>query len=174
MPSHSPGVDEREIESLQRRQDGVVSRKQVLAAGGSDTDIERLLRRREWARVHPGVYACHTGPLSWNERAWAAVLLVEPAALAGSSALQAHGIRGYEGESTIELAVPASRHLRAPDGVRLVRLRRFDDVVQLHLSPPRVRIEPALLRVASRASTEDGTVAVLGDGCRPGAPRPPA
>ena len=51
-----------------------------------------MLRRREWARVHPGVYVAHTGPLSWPQRAWSAVLLVAPAALSGSSALHAHGV----------------------------------------------------------------------------------
>jgi hypothetical protein len=47
-------------------------------------------------------------------------------------------------------------------------MARFGDVAQLHLSPPRVRIEPALLRVASLAPGEDGTVAVLADGCQSG------
>ena len=145
-----------------------MTRAQVLAAGGSDADIERLLRRRDWAVVHPGVYVAHTGRLSWLERAWSAVLLLAPAALAGPSALRAHGVRGHDEEPTIEVAVAASRHLRSPDGVRIVRLPRFDQVAQLHLSPPRVRVEPALLRVASRARTQDGTVAVLGDGCQSG------
>jgi hypothetical protein len=72
----------------------------------------------------------------------------------------------------IEVAVPASRKLRAPDGVRLFRARRFDDIVQLNLSPPRVRVEPALLRVASRSPTEDSTVAVLADACQSGRTTP--
>jgi len=161
-------VDEREIERLLRRQDGIVSRGQVMAAGGTDAHVERLLRRREWARVHPGVYADHTGALSWTQSAWAAVLLLAPAALSGSSALRAHGLRGHDAQSRVEVAVPAPRHVRAPQGVRVVRLVRFDDVSQVHLSPPRVRIEAALLRVASRAHGEDGTVAVLADACQSG------
>lgn len=64
--------------------------------------------------------------------------------------------------------MPAIRRPHAPDGVRLVRLRRFDEVTQLRLSPPRVRIEAALLRVASRSPTDDGIVAVLGDACQGG------
>jgi hypothetical protein len=120
------------------------------------------------ARVHPGVYADHTGRLSWGQRAWAAVLALEPAALSGSSALHAHGLRGHDGLPWIEVGVSAPRHQVAPEGVRIVRLTRFDEVAQLHLSPPRVRIEPALLRVASRAPTDDGTVAVLADACQSG------
>ncbi len=127
-----------------------------------------MLRRREWARVHPGVYVAHTGPLSWPQRAWSAVLLVAPAALSGSSALHAHGVRGHDGQRRIEVAVHASRNLHAPPGVRIVRLARFGEVTQLHLSPPRVRIEPALLRVASRSKSDDATVAVLADACQDG------
>ena len=78
------------------QQDGVVSRSQVLAAGGDDVLIERMIRQRRWARVHPGVYIDHTGPLGWDQRAWAAVLYAAPAALSGRSALRAHGVRGHD------------------------------------------------------------------------------
>jgi hypothetical protein len=165
-------VDEREIGRWLRAQDGLVSRRQVLDLGGTDNDIERLLRRREWARVHPGVYADHTGSLTWPQCAWAAVLLLAPAALSGSSALRAHGVRGHDARSRVEVAVAAQRHVRQPTGVRLVRLRRFEAVAQLHLSPPRVRVEPALLRVASRAGSLDAAVAVLADGCQSGRTTP--
>jgi len=161
-------VDEGQIERLLRHQDGMVSRRQVLAAGGTENDIERLIRRRAWTRVHAGVYVDHTGALTWNQSAWAAVLLLAPAALSGGSALRAHGIRGHDGQSCIEVAVPATRHLVAREGIRVVRLARFAEVAQLNLSPPRIRIEAALLRVASSARREDEAAAVLGDGCQSG------
>ena len=165
-------VNQVEVTRLLRRQDGVVSRRQVRAAGGTDADIDRLVRRRVWVRIHPGVYVDHTGPPSWRQRAWAAVLLLEPAALSGASALRAHGLRGHDDYGGIEVAVPATRHPSAPRGIRVVRLRKFDEVTQSHLSPPRVRIEVALLRVASRARTEDRTVAVLADACQAGRSTP--
>jgi hypothetical protein len=40
------------------------------------------------------------------------------------------------------------------------------------VSPPRIRIEAALLRVASRATTDDSTVAVLADACQDGRTTP--
>jgi hypothetical protein len=79
-----------EIAALLELQDGVISRRQALAAGLQPHAIARLLRRREWAQVHPGVYVDHTGPLSWRQRAWAAVLACLPAALDGQSSLRAH------------------------------------------------------------------------------------
>ena len=154
------------ISDLLARQDGVISRRQVLSTGADDVLIARMLRRREWARVHAGVYVDHTGPLSWQQRAWAAVLYAEPAALAGVSALRAHGVRGHEGRDDVHVAVGPARRLRQPRGVRIERITDFDRVVQSHLSPPRVRVEHALVSVASAARTDDAAVGVLADGCQ--------
>jgi hypothetical protein len=150
------------------QQDGLVSRSQVLGAGGEDVLIERMIRRRRWSRVHPGVYVDHTGPLGWDQRAWAAVLYAAPAALAGKSALRAHGVRGHDVnlEADIEVVVDHRRRVRTVPGLRIERLVDFDRVVQSHLSPPRVTIEHALLRVASTVPSEDTAVATLADGCQ--------
>ncbi len=80
---NGPVVDQAAVDDLFEFQHGVISRRQVLDADGSDADIERLVRRREWARVHDGVYVNHTGPLTSFQRAWAALLRHWPAALAG-------------------------------------------------------------------------------------------
>ena len=64
----------RKLNRLMRDQAGVVSSTQVLAAGYDDNDIERWIRRRQWARLHQGVYVDHTGELSWLQEAWAGVL----------------------------------------------------------------------------------------------------
>ena len=45
-----------DIDEVVRRQAGVISRRQAIDAGLQDHHIRRLLRRNEWARVHPGVY----------------------------------------------------------------------------------------------------------------------
>ena len=160
-------MDTKEIAQLLEIQCGVISRRQVLELDGDDNDIERLLRRRVWARVFDGVYVNHTGTLSWEQRAWAAVLLHWPAALAGGSALRAHGLsRGRGGSSTIEIAVALDRHPVDPAGVRSIRLTKFEDAAQLNLSPPRVRVEHAALTVAAKAGTDDEAVAVLADACQ--------
>jgi very-short-patch-repair endonuclease len=147
------------------QQCGVISRRQLLACGADEVLIARKLRRREWARVHPGVYVDHTGPLTWQQRAWAAVLYAAPAALAGRSALHAHRVRGHATDD-IHVAVPHSRKVRRRPGVRIERLTDFDTAVQTHLSPPRVRVEHALARVASLAPSDDAAVGVLADGCQ--------
>ena len=168
------------IEHLLRVQDGVVARRQALACKASDNDIERLLRRREWAVVHPGVYVTHTGPLPWRQQAWAALLAVEPAALAGPSALRVHGLRSGPGvgrpgaaeERTIHVVVDRDRHVKAPAGVVLTRRSNFADVALLHLSPPRLRLDEALVDVADAVGRESDAVAVLADACQQGRTTP--
>ncbi|MGZ4437110.1 MAG: type IV toxin-antitoxin system AbiEi family antitoxin domain-containing protein [Nocardioidaceae bacterium] len=105
-------------------QDGVVARWQVLAAGYDDAFIERMLRRREWARVHPGVYLEHTGRPTWQQRAWAAVLHYWPAALSHSSALGPPGTprRGREAQPVIHVAIEHPRKAVAVPGVHVHRL----------------------------------------------------
>jgi hypothetical protein len=153
------------ISDFLTRQRGVISRRQVLAAGADDLLIARLLRRRHWARVHPGVYVEHTGPLTWHQRAWAALLYAAPAALAGRSALTAHGVRGHDTDD-IHVVVAQRRKVRPRPGVRIERLTDFDRAVLDNLSPPRVRVERALVRVASEASDDDAAVGILSDGCQ--------
>ena len=165
--AHPRSVDDTRIRKLLARQHGVIARRQLLEADGGDVDIERLVRRRVWARVHAGVYVAHTGPLSRCEAEWAAVLRCWPAALAGTSALRAHGLRSVGGDDhLVEVAVDESRRLDPLPGVRLTRVTGFGELAQLHLSPPRLRLEHAALTVASRATTEDAAVAVLADVCQ--------
>jgi hypothetical protein len=153
-------------------QDGVISRRQLLDLGATDNDIERMLRRRAMARVHDGVYVDHTGRPTWTQRAWAAVLYYWPAALSGRSSLRAFGIRhnggGDSDDAPIEVAVDGTRSVARLRGVRVSRVNGFHHLAQKHLSPPRLRLEHALVTVASQASDESAAVAVLGDACQTG------
>lgn len=162
-----------EIERLLRRQDGVVSRRQVLSAGGSPALIERKLRRREWVRLRDGVFLDHTGRPTRRQREWAALVLRPGSALAARSALRAAGI-GPEPRNgaPVELAVPHGTHVLPSAGLRVVQMRGFAGAAVLSASPPRLRVEHAALMVASAAKSEDAAVAVLADVVRAGATTP--
>ncbi|MDX6233365.1 MAG: hypothetical protein QOH68_2380, partial [Nocardioidaceae bacterium] len=145
-------------------QDGVISRRQARAGGLTDADIRRLLRRREWARIHQAVFASHTGPTTWQQRAWAAVLVAHPAVLFGESALRAFdgpGRRGHDDTGDIHVGIDRDRQCRVPDGVVVHQIADFDAKSQWNLSPPRVKIEEAVLDVAAQARDDFGTVSVL-------------
>jgi hypothetical protein len=129
-------------------QAGVISRAQAGSAGLTENDVRRLLRRREWVRVHPGVYVDHTGELTWLQRAWASVLFAEPAALSHESALRAADGPGKHKEEAIHVAVGRDRRIGSPPGVHVHRTAHLDDRVLWNLNPPRMRYEDAALDVA--------------------------
>lgn len=181
-------MDSAALQHLMDDQAHLVSRRQELAIGGDDNFIQRQLRRREWARVHTGVFIGHTGALSWAERAWAALLLYDPAALSHESALQAHGVRSAATRPTggfvaqpsplaaidregwshdlIHIAVAKERRVQRLPGVRLHRVGNLSAVIAATSPPPRVNLERALLDVASTARRDSDAVAVLGDACQ--------
>jgi hypothetical protein len=163
-------MEEAAVDALVRQQCGVICRRQALDRGLTDVDIERRLRRREWARIHPGVYVHHTGPPTWEQRAWAAVLFYWPAALAGHSALAMHNVRGYERRegSPIEVSVDRDRRVVRQLGIVVRQNARFDTLCVMQLDPPRQRVEHALLGVASGKRGLDQSVGVLADAVQQG------
>ena len=138
-----PPYDARALADLLRWQAGVVSRRQLAEVGARPHDVRRLLRRRELNVVWPGTYVGHTGPLTEEQRAWAAVLHFAPAALCLESALPRPDPR-----KPIHVAVGLERNVRPVDGVRVHRVAHLD--VRRHPTalPPRVRIEHAAIDVA--------------------------
>lgn len=163
-------LDQDALRRLMRRQSGVVSRRQVMEVGGDDVDIRGMIRRRQWARVHEGVYVDHTGPLTRQQRTWAAVLLHWPAAVHRQTALDLHGVRRDRRTPALDepvwVIIDAARRSPAPvPGVRVERVRGAASWLTSHRWPPRVTVEMALLKVASQRDLA-GAVAVLADACQ--------
>jgi len=137
--------------------------------GGRAFDIERKVRRREWARLLPGVYLNHTGEPTWNQRGWAGVLHFWPAALCAESALRAAngpGWRRRQDSESLRIAVAPDRKVAQVPGYRVGRLALFDESVQPNKGPPRVRIEEAAIDVAARARCDFDAIGVLADVCQ--------
>ncbi len=84
------------------------------------------------------------GVVAWEQRARAAVLFYWPAALAGDAALCAHGVR-VAFPPVVRVAVDGGRSVRSLPGVRVERVDGFSQRAQMHLSPPRIRLEEAVL-----------------------------
>ena len=145
-----------------------MARRQLLDLDGVDrVDVARMLRRRDLTEVHRGVYVEHTGPLTWSQRAWAAVLWAAPAALSHESALRAAEGPGRPGRDTDQLhvTVERGRRLEPPPGVVVHRVRGFATRVRWNAGPPRMRYEEAALDVALAAESELDAVAALADAC---------
>jgi len=138
-------MDRAELEHLLTRvQSGAVSRQQLVQLGALPHEIRQLLRRGELVTVHPGVYVNHNGPLTWEQRAWCAVLAHWPAALARESALPSPVDVG-----PIHVAVDRKRTLKPVPGVVAHRTSDLDGRVLWQRSPPRVALEHAVIDVAA-------------------------
>lgn len=148
------------VSAVLARQDGVVSRRQLLEAGSTQTRIDTLLRRRELVVVHPGVYLTHTGTSTWNERCWAATLYAGRSALHLQSALHQPG-RLPLPTGPVHVAVDWTRRIAPQPGIRIHRVRDLEDKVQWNLSPPRTRLEVAAVEVAHRAADDLAAISAL-------------
>ena len=135
-------------------QDGVVTHAQLVDGGWTWPRIRRALRRHELARVHPRVYVTHTGPPTPLQRAWAAVLACEPAALCGPSAYS------LEGEP-LHLAVERGRRKAAPPGVVLHQVVGLGAKIRPGTAPPRLAFEHNLVLTLQQAESETAVVAAL-------------
>ncbi|WP_230688993.1 type IV toxin-antitoxin system AbiEi family antitoxin domain-containing protein [Micromonospora sp. WMMD558] len=83
MPEHPP-----ELVDVAERQQQIVTRAQLLAAGFDDMYLYRQTRRGLWQRVLPATYALVTGTLTEEQRRIAATLYAGPdAQLTGLAAL---------------------------------------------------------------------------------------
>ena len=112
------------LDSIARRQQGVVTSAQAQTAGLTRSAIRARLRQDDWQELQRGVYLTHTGPVSDRAKAMAVLLKAgDPAALSHDSALWIW--RVGERPETWTVAVPNSRRVLLP-GARLVRVRRFE------------------------------------------------
>ncbi|WP_323792651.1 hypothetical protein [Nocardioides sp.] len=141
-------------------QHGVVSRAQLIDLGATPTYLRRALRR-DLRVVHPGVYVNHTGPLTWEQRAWAGVLFHSPAALAWESALPRPPRGGL-----IQVAVGHRSRITQVPGVHARRMAHLDERLDPLSAPPRLRLEHAAIDVASRKRDLAAAFQVFADACQ--------
>ncbi|MFV9632589.1 hypothetical protein [Mycobacterium neumannii] len=144
-----------QLEAITLAQDGVVARRQVLAAGGTDFDVARLVRRRELIPLERGVYVNHSGRLTQTQRHWATVLAFWPAALAHASALPDPPM------TVVHVAIDPARNLRPLPRVVLHRMPDFAQRADLDRSPPAIRLEHALIDVISSELRDEDVAAAF-------------
>jgi hypothetical protein len=148
-----------DLRDLRDRQSGVLSRRQLIEAGATDNDVRRWVRRRELTRVHDGVFVDHTGPLTWVNRSWVAVLLLYwPAALSHDSVVHRAG-------DVIHVAVPDDRNVLARPGIKVHLLTRLAERVRWNLAPPRVRLEEAVLMMCAAQPSRLDALSLAADVC---------
>ncbi|UZN03348.1 hypothetical protein [Cellulomonas sp. S1-8] len=148
------------------RQDGVATTGQLALGGIGPTVTARRVRAGHWQRMFRGVVVLQSGPVTWRQRARAALLAAGPgAALSHRSAGFVHGFVASPG-AVIVVSVPADRLVGPQPGLVVVRRRRMPHAGgALRCVGP----EATLLDLVQDARDEDAAVGVLCDAVRTGA-----
>lgn len=101
----------------------LITRGQVIEAGGSDRIIARRVAANRWFEEHAGVYRTGPVPLDWKGRLRAATLAAGPLSMASHrSAVVLHRLDGVQA-APIEITVPYGKRPE-PRGVIVHRTRR--------------------------------------------------
>jgi very-short-patch-repair endonuclease len=148
---------------LLTQQAGLLSTAQATRHGWTRHAIAAQVSAGRWRRVHRGVYATTTGELTYLQRVWAGVLYAgRQAVVSHESALWSHD-RRRPTPAAVQLTFPPERDAARAPGLRVYRsLLSADEVLDL-ATPPRVRLERAVLDVAGAATSADGAVATVAD-----------
>jgi very-short-patch-repair endonuclease len=151
------------MEAQRRQQDGVLSHAQLTAGGVTRADLIRMQRRKEIVRVHPRVYVDHTGPLTWHQRAWAAVLYAGPAYVCGPSVEAPRSEKPLQPgmvPDPIHVAIDQTRRVMPQPGIVIHRITNLEAHAYGSI-PPRLRLEDNALMMAHEARSEIDVIASL-------------
>ena len=110
---------------LATKQHGLVTRKQILRAGGSASVCHRRLQRDLWVPVHAGVYRLAGAPETQEQKIAAACLAVGGVA-SHRAAATVLGLPDID--PMVEVTVPHARRVGDLEGVRIHRVVRLDSV----------------------------------------------
>ena len=151
-------------EDLARVQSGMLSQAQLTGLGVTRGEVRCHLRVRRWAQRTSHVFSATTGPLSWEQRLWLAVLHAGPTAIVGGlTAARVHGMRNWERDD-ITVLLDDELSFEPLEGVRFFRSRRPLEEMRDRGDLPLCRIEPAILLFAGyekNRRTAHGAVAAV-------------
>src|ERR1700761_6920027 len=129
-----------------------------MLAGFTRWQIEHRLATGAWRRVHPGVYATFSGPLTRDARLWAALRWAgDGAMLSHETAAELHGLldppRG--GGGLVHITVPLRRRPAQHRPARGIVVHRSDQTAAQPAGPfklPHARIEDTVLDLVAAAA----------------------
>lgn len=143
-------MDERGWTDLARAQEGLISTSQLRGLEVTPGFVRHQVKAGRWQQCTRSVFCTTTGPLSFEQRLWRAVLHPgEPALIGGLTACAIHGLKRWERDSiTVLVSNPDS--FDPLQGVSFVRSRRLGpDWVSPKHQLPVARPAPAVLLFAA-------------------------
>ncbi len=154
-------IDHDEWVRLLFRQHGIVTRRQLLRHGFTDSAIRANVRARRWVQVHDGVYALFTGPLTEDARRAAAVLAKWPAALSHDTAGEIWHFCKPDPERAIHVTVSYAASGASRTGVAVHRSRAFAYTVVEGLDQPVVSASHTAIDLAVAEPTARRAMATM-------------
>ena len=143
----------------------MIAQSQLTGLQVSRSEVRRHLRVRRWAQRTSHVFSTTTGPLSWDQRLWLAVLHAGPTALIGGlTAAKVHGLRNWDRDHITRSCSTTSLHSNPIEGVQFFRSRRPLADMRARGDLPLCMIEPAILLFAGyerNRRTAHGAVAAV-------------
>lgn len=124
-----PPDDASDLDFLLWQQHDVIARRQALDFL-TEKAMRHLVASGRWRRPYRSVYLATNGQVTTAQRRWIAVLATR-GILAGFSALEALGLRGYR-KPRIQILVPEHRRVRNPPEFVEVRRTGQLDPVDVH------------------------------------------
>lgn len=121
---------DREIAAIAREQHGIVTARQLLEVGLSDTAISKRAARGRLHRLHRGVYAVGHLGLSQEARWMAAVLACGEGAVLSHFAAAALWGMMQPREGRIDVSVPTQAGRRQRPGIRIHRCQTLAQVIE--------------------------------------------
>jgi hypothetical protein len=141
------------IAHLTERQDGVVTRRQLRAAGWTSNQIEHEIAFGRWHSPAPSVVALQNAPLTDDQRLWLGVLHAgEGAVLTHLTACRRAGLQWFGDEDTIHVLTPKGDLVEPIAGFMFHQTRRpyHRWLRPVPSGPPRLPIDYAALLTAER------------------------
>ncbi len=158
-------VDWAQLRSSAQRQCDLVTRRQCLGAGLSARTVEWRLTSGRWVAMQQGVYLTRPGRDDWETRALAALLRADSGGKAADAALCGHSaayLWGLErrAPTSIEVVVPWRRTVVPPEGTKVRRSMRWEDLIDDLAYPWRTTVPATVMDVATRGSEADALAIV--------------
>ena len=142
------------VRALADQQGGVVSRRQLYAAGLTRWEVKGQLRAGRWRRIADQSVCLHNGPVGELGQWWAAVFQGGPrACLDGASALVAGGLERFSVDR-VRVSVPRGAKVRRTRAHDIRQTRRWDAADLAPAGVPRTRADVAAIRGALWAKTD--------------------
>jgi hypothetical protein len=152
------------LRELLRAQDGLVAVRQAAGVGLSSSAMNRRVRAGDLRKVLPLVYLEGSADLTQRQRVRAALLFTgDGGSLTGEAALLwrrlEHLPREVSGQ-IVDVLVPAGRHLRTTQWVRVTRVARSPAVIRVD-GVPTVHVARAVVDASRRLTSYDAVLSLL-------------